>query len=114
MASAGPPRAGDRSARRDERDVKRPDPAARARAEQLESSGMPMPLALAVAYGKLSLNDALERLARKETPQTFRGNILAHRGALRLSRTEAAYRWTLEVYNSGLRTNRLEPREPGK
>ena len=69
MASAGPPRAGDRSARRDERDVKRPDPAARARAEQLESSGMPMPLALAVAYGKLSLNDALERLARKEKVQ---------------------------------------------
>jgi sRNA-binding regulator protein Hfq len=30
---------------------------------------MPMPLALAVAYGKLSLNDALERLAQKEKVQ---------------------------------------------
>lgn len=55
-----------------------------------------------------------KRLARKETPQTFKGHVLAHRGALRLSRFEASYRWTLEVYNSGLRTNRLEPREPGK
>ncbi len=69
MGSAGPPRAGDRSARRDDREVKRPDPVARARAEQLEASGMPMPLALAVAYGKLSLNDALERLAQKEKVQ---------------------------------------------
>lgn len=52
-----------------------------------------------------------KRLARKETPQTFKANVMAHRGALRLSRTEAAYHYTLEVYNAGLRSNRLEARK---
>jgi hypothetical protein len=54
------------------------------------------------------------RLARKDTPQTFKANVMQHRGALRLSRTEASYAYTLSVYNSGLRSNKLEPREPGK
>jgi sRNA-binding regulator protein Hfq len=43
------------------------DPRARARAEQLAASGMPMPIALAVAHGKVSLNEALEHLARRES-----------------------------------------------
>ncbi len=41
-------------------------PAAKARARQLAASGMPMQMAMAVAHGKLSLNDALERMARSE------------------------------------------------
>lgn len=54
------------------------------------------------------------RLARKDTPKTFKANVMAMRGALRLSRSEAAYRYVLSVYNTGLRTNRLEAVEPGK
>lgn len=51
-----------------------------------------------------------KRLARKDTPQTFKANCMAMRGTMRLSRTEAAYRYVLSVYNQGLSTNRLEPR----
>jgi hypothetical protein len=40
--------------------------AVRSRAEQLASSGMPMQMAMAVAGGKLSLNEALERLSRRD------------------------------------------------
>lgn len=54
------------------------------------------------------------RLARKDTPKTFKANVMAMRGALRLSRSEAAYRYVLSVYNTGLRTNRLEAVETGK
>lgn len=52
-----------------------------------------------------------KRLARKETPQSFKGNVVAYRGAVGVSRTEAAYLHTLTVYNSGLRTQRLEARK---
>lgn len=43
-----------------------PDAVAHARAGELHASGMPIQLALAVAHGRLSLNEALERLARRE------------------------------------------------
>jgi len=44
----------------------RSDPKVRARAEELASGGMPFQLAMAVALGRVELNDALERLARLE------------------------------------------------
>lgn len=44
----------------------RTDPKVRAKAEQLHENGMPFQLAMAVALGRVSLNDALERLARQE------------------------------------------------
>lgn len=54
--------------RRDAKPVKkhRTDPRVRARAEELHESGMPFQMAMAVALGRLSLNDALERLQRQE------------------------------------------------
>lgn len=54
------------------------------------------------------------RLGREDNPRTFKANTMAMRGSLRLSRSEAAYRYTLSVYNHGLRTKRLEPVEQGK
>lgn len=53
----------------DRRKVKRKsaDPRIKARAEQLAASGMPMPTAMAVAHGKVSLNEALEHLARRDS-----------------------------------------------
>ena len=50
------------------------------------------------------------KLASTETPQTFKANIMAYRAATGTSRTEAAYRYTLRVYNSGKRSRQLEPR----
>lgn len=44
----------------------RSDPQVRARAEELAAGGMPFQLAMAVALGRVELNDALERLARLE------------------------------------------------
>jgi len=44
----------------------RTDPKVRARAEELHDNGMPFQMAMAVALGRLSLNDALERLQRQE------------------------------------------------
>lgn len=55
-----------------------------------------------------------KRLARKDTPQTFKAGVMQHRGAMGLSRTEASYHYTLSVYNTGLRTGRLEARGPRK
>lgn len=52
------------------------------------------------------------KLARKDTPQTFKANTMALRGAMRLSRTEAAYTYVIQVYNSGRRSQALEPRGP--
>lgn len=48
--------------------LKRPvdDTAIRARADELHAAGMPHQMALAVAHGKLRLNEALERLARRD------------------------------------------------
>jgi hypothetical protein len=51
-----------------------------------------------------------KKLASTETPQTFKANIMAYRAATGISRTEAAYRYTIKVYNSGKRTRQLEPR----
>jgi sRNA-binding regulator protein Hfq len=42
------------------------DPAAKAKADKLHASGMPFQMAIAVAQGRLALNDALERMARKD------------------------------------------------
>jgi sRNA-binding regulator protein Hfq len=47
----------------------RTDPRVRARADELHTSGMPFQMAMAVALGRVSLNDALERLARQERVQ---------------------------------------------
>lgn len=38
----------------------------RARAEELNKQGMPLQMALAVAHGRLNLNEALERMARRD------------------------------------------------
>lgn len=50
------------------------------------------------------------KLASTDTPQTFKANVMAYRAATGISRTEAAYRYVLKVYNSGRRTKALEPR----
>lgn len=42
------------------------DPRVRQRADELHANGMPYQMAMAVAHGKLELNEALERLERKE------------------------------------------------
>lgn len=47
----------------------RTDPRVRARADELHANGMPFQMAMAVALGRVSLNDALERLARQEKVQ---------------------------------------------
>ena len=47
----------------------RTDPRVRARADELHANGMPFQMAMAVALGRVSLNDALERLARQERVQ---------------------------------------------
>jgi sRNA-binding regulator protein Hfq len=44
----------------------KPDLAVKARAEELVSSGMPYQMAMAVAHGRMELNEALERMARKD------------------------------------------------
>ena len=51
-----------------------------------------------------------KKLASTETPQTFKANVMAYRAATGISRTEAAYRYIIKVYNSGKRTRQLEPR----
>ena len=43
------------------------EPRVKARADELHASGMPLQMAMAVAHGKLSLNEALEKLARRES-----------------------------------------------
>lgn len=43
----------------------RPSSGARERAQELARSGMPFQMAMAVAQGRMELNDALERLARR-------------------------------------------------
>lgn len=51
-----------------------------------------------------------KKLASTETPQTFKANVMAYRAATGISRTEAAYRYVVKIYNSGKRTRQLEPR----
>jgi hypothetical protein len=50
------------------------------------------------------------KIANTDTPQTFKANVLAYRATMGVSRTEAAYRYVLRVYNSGRRSKGLEPR----
>lgn len=50
------------------------------------------------------------KIASTDTPQTFKANVLAYRGTMGVSRTEAAYRYVIKVYNSGRRSRGLEPR----
>ncbi|MFT4627514.1 MAG: sRNA-binding regulator protein Hfq [Myxococcota bacterium] len=45
---------------------KKVDPEIRRRADELHESGLPYQMAMAIAYGNLDLNDALERLARRD------------------------------------------------
>lgn len=52
-----------------------------------------------------------KKLARKDSPQNFKANVMAMRGAMRLSRTEASYRYVIQTYNSGRRSQGLEPRD---
>lgn len=53
---------------RDPRRLRKPKPDAnvRARADELIASGMPYQMAMAVAHGRMDLNEALERMARKD------------------------------------------------
>ncbi len=51
----------DRRARR-----KKTEPDIRRRADELHKSGLPYQMAMAIAHGKMDLNDALERMARKD------------------------------------------------
>lgn len=44
----------------------RTSPQVRERAEQLTEQGMPYQMAMAVAHGRMDLNDALERMARRD------------------------------------------------
>ncbi|MEN0063533.1 MAG: hypothetical protein AAGA48_15390 [Myxococcota bacterium] len=44
----------------------RTSPRVRERAEQLTEQGMPYQMAMAVAHGRMDLNDALERMARRD------------------------------------------------
>jgi sRNA-binding regulator protein Hfq len=46
-----------------------PDPAVKARAEQMIQQGMPYQMAMAVAHGRLDLSEALERMARRDRVQ---------------------------------------------
>lgn len=64
--SAGGPRRGNDRSRAEGARKHRTDPKVRAKAEQLHENGMPFQMAMAVALGRVSLNDALERLARQE------------------------------------------------
>lgn len=50
------------------------------------------------------------KLATTDTPQTFKANVMNYRATMGVSRTEAAYRYVLRVYNSGRRSKGLEPR----
>lgn len=50
------------------------------------------------------------KLAATDTPQTFKSNVAAYRATMGVSRTEAAYRYVIKVYNSGRRSRGLEPR----
>lgn len=52
--------------RRDKRTEKKRQERTRKRAEELHEQGMPFQMAMAVAHGKLELNDALERMARND------------------------------------------------
>ncbi len=54
--------------RADKRAAAKKDPAqaARDKAEELHRSGMPFQMAMAVAHGRLALNEALERMARND------------------------------------------------
>jgi len=52
----------------------------------------------------------VRKLASTDTPQTFKANVMAYRGTMGVSRTEAAYRYVIKVYNSGRRSRGLEPR----
>jgi hypothetical protein len=50
------------------------------------------------------------KLAATDTPQTFKANVMAYRATMGVSRTEAAYRYVIRVYNAGRRSRGLEPR----
>jgi sRNA-binding regulator protein Hfq len=54
--------------RGDVRRLRKPktDASVRARADELIASGMPYQMAMAVAHGRMELNEALERMARKD------------------------------------------------
>lgn len=52
------------------------------------------------------------KLASTDTPQTFKANVLNYRATMGVSRTEAAYRYVVKVYNSGRRSKGLEPQGP--
>lgn len=53
-----------------------------------------------------------KKLASTDTPQTFKANVMNYRATMGVSRTEAAYRYVVKVYNSGRRSRGLEPQGP--
>lgn len=63
-----------RDPRRVRKTPTRNDAEARVRAEQLVQQGMPYQMAMSVAHGRMELNDALERMARRD-----RVNVLMER-----------------------------------
>lgn len=56
----------DEKPRSDKRDEKKRQERVRKRAEELHEQGMPFQMAMAVAHGRLDLNEALERMARND------------------------------------------------
>ena len=58
----------------------------------------------------VNFTDFAKKLAITDTPHTFKANVLAYRAATGISRTEAAYRYVIKVYNSGKRSRQLDPR----
>jgi hypothetical protein len=54
------------------------------------------------------------KLAGSDTPQTFKSGVLALYGADSIARTEAAYRYTVRLYNSGRKSDKykLQARGP--
>lgn len=54
------------------------------------------------------------KLAASDTPQTFKGGVLALYGSDSIHRTEAAYRYTVRLYNLGRKSDRykLQARGP--
>ena len=60
--------------------------------------------------GDVDVANFARKLASTDTPQTFKANVLNYRATMGVSRTEAAYRYVIKVYNSGRRSRGLEPR----
>jgi hypothetical protein len=61
-----PIRRGDKQERREAKSKAQPEQSPKQRAQELVDSGMPYQMAMAVVHGKMELNEALERLSRRD------------------------------------------------